>query len=145
MKRKPISRKPKKRKSPALRALRQTKTLGRSAVSKGPARDPEHLARVREHPCLIQHYEPSLATCYGAVQAHHCRHIRQRTMGKRVSDYFTVPLCVRHHILLHEGDEDAFWDGFFINPRFFIRTFSKEGAAELERIEQRIGSGVVER
>lgn len=137
MKRSPMVRKPKKRKVKAIKALRATKPQTRSRVSKGPARSPEHLALVRQEKCLL--HRDMWAPCYGAVQAHHCRHLKGRTLGKRVSDFFVTPLCVRHHILLHEGgNEDRFWQGYLVEPRDFIRAFLRrtypeprpEGVAE---------------
>lgn len=65
-------------------------------------RDRAHLAFVASHPCLICGRQPS--------QAHHLRFAQPRAFGLKVSDEFTVPLCVTHHSQLHQnGDERAFW------------------------------------
>lgn len=66
-----------------------------------PVRDPKHLAFVRTLPCLI-------CGAYG-VDAHHIRAFQPRTMGKRVGDDSTVPLCRACHDELHRGKEEAFW------------------------------------
>lgn len=99
----------------------------RSAVKKGPARDEKHLEKIRAHHCIAFH-------CYGVAQAHHVRCIGPRTMGKRVSDYLTVPLCARHHAELHSINEGYFWGSAGIRPEEWIAQFSKEGAAEIARI-----------
>lgn len=65
-----------------------------------PARDKGHLAFVRERGCVI---------CGRPAQAHHLR-VGLRTMGRRVSDYLTLPLCEEHHTELHSGREEDFWD-----------------------------------
>jgi len=106
----------------------------RSRVSKGPARDEKHLANVRLEKCLL--HRDLWSPCYGALQAHHCRAIGPRTMGKRVSDYLVTPLCARHHILLHErGNEKAFWDGYLIDPAAWISSFSAEGRAAIQELK----------
>ncbi len=65
-------------------------------------RDRAHLQFVATQPCLICGREPT--------QAHHLRFAQPRAMGLKVSDEFTVPLCVTHHDQLHRtGNEQAFW------------------------------------
>lgn len=83
------------------------KALGKSAVSKKPLRDAEHLARVRLEPCLV---------CGASgVEAHHLR-IGLRTMGVRKSDHTAVPLCPPHHRQLHSGREEKFWETVAVEP-----------------------------
>ncbi|HEY0218250.1 MAG TPA: Rad52/Rad22 family DNA repair protein, partial [Afipia sp.] len=65
-------------------------------------RDRAHLAFVATQPCLICGRQPT--------QAHHLRFAQRHGLGHKVSDEFTVPLCVTHHDQLHRhGDEQAFW------------------------------------
>jgi len=72
-------------------------------------RSPAHLAHVRNQPCLICGRSP--------VDAHHLRFVQPRAMAKKVSDEFTVPLCRRHHDLLHrDPDEPGWWAAFGIDP-----------------------------
>lgn len=72
-------------------------------------RSPAHLAHVRQEPCLICGRSP--------VDAHHLRFVQPRAMTKKVSDEFTVPLCRRHHDLLHrDPDELGWWASFGIDP-----------------------------
>lgn len=119
----------------AQRRKRLGKTkVARSAVSKGPARDPAHLAKVRAWGCLVC---VSQRGSYGMpVEAHHVRCIGPRTLGKRVSDYLSVPLCPYHHVKLHAGDEQQYWESKQINPCDFIRSFSEEGRAALAALEE---------
>lgn len=73
-------------------------------------RDREHLAFVANEPCLICGRRPA--------QAHHLRFAQPRAMALKVSDEYTVPLCITHHDQLHRsGDERAFWVRHgFCNP-----------------------------
>ena len=65
-------------------------------------RDRAHLAFVASEPCLICGRRPA--------QAHHLRFAQPRALELKVSDEYTVPLCVTHHNQLHQnGDERAFW------------------------------------
>ena len=72
-------------------------------------RAPAHLAFIRTQPCLVCGRTPS--------DAHHLRFLQPRAMAKKVSDEFTVPLCRRHHQLLHnDGDEQDWWAAHGIDP-----------------------------
>lgn len=72
-------------------------------------RSPAHLGFVRSQPCLICGRTPS--------DAHHLRFVQPRAMARKVSDEFTVPLCRRHHDLLHrDPDEQGWWQAFGIDP-----------------------------
>lgn len=72
-------------------------------------RSPAHLAHVRTEPCLVCGRSP--------VDAHHLRFVQPRAMAKKVSDEFTVPLCRRHHDLLHrDPNELEWWASFGIDP-----------------------------
>lgn len=108
----------------------------RSRVSKGPARDAKHLERIRSCPCLVCGATRNQAI-WGGIQAHHVRCIGPRTMGKRVSDYITTPLCNYCHARLHEHDEASWWASRCIDPRAFIRSFSPEGRAALDELESK--------
>ena len=49
--------------------------------------------------------------------AHHRKFAQPRTLGRKVSDEFTVPLCREHHRDLHRhGNEVAWWTNFQIAP-----------------------------
>ena len=98
MKRSPLRRS--RRKPPKPKP--EGKRLGKSKVTKGPLRDPEHLARVREQPCEMCSFNGSLS------EAHHIRECFPRTMGKRIGDDKTIPLCATCHRMLHRNSRD-FW------------------------------------
>ena len=72
-------------------------------------RDRNHLRFVISQPCLVCGRGPS--------DAHHLKFAEQRTMGRKVSDKFTVPVCRLHHRELHRrGDERAWWGKQGIDP-----------------------------
>ncbi|MCK1406053.1 ERF family protein [Bradyrhizobium sp. 76] len=84
---------------------------GALAIPKDPPRkrNKAHLAFVREHPCLVCKRTPT--------DAHHLKFAQPRTLGRKVSDEFTVPLCRAHHQALHRnGDERAWWANMQISP-----------------------------
>jgi hypothetical protein len=72
-------------------------------------RSKAHLAFVRAQPCLVCKQAPS--------DAHHVKFAQPRTLGRKVSDEFTVPLCRPHHQQLHHhGNEKAWWADLQISP-----------------------------
>jgi hypothetical protein len=65
-------------------------------------RDRDHIRLVAGRPCLVCGRIPS--------DPHHLRFAQNRTLSRKVSDEFTVPLCRGHHRELHRyGDEAAWW------------------------------------
>ncbi|MDH2343446.1 ERF family protein [Bradyrhizobium sp. SSUT77] len=96
------------------------------AIPKEPPRKRSkvHLAFVREHPCLVCKRSPS--------DAHHLKFAQPRTLGRKVSDQFTVPLCRSHHQALHRnGDERAWWANLQISPLPVARELWAASAAEV--------------
>ena len=74
------------------------------------ARDTAHLQFVASLPCLVCGRTPS--------QAHHLRFAQPRSMGSKVSDEWTVPLCLLHHRALHDvGSEEKWWTEQRIDAR----------------------------
>ena len=73
--------------------------------------DKEHLAWVRQQPCLIK--QAGFYSCKGVVQAHHLLkpYIGSRGMNLRSGDQNVISLCVHHHAELHTkyGSEKAFF------------------------------------
>jgi hypothetical protein len=64
---------------------------------------------VAKQPCLICGRRPA--------DAHHLRFAQSRTLGRKVSDEFTVPLCRGHHREIHRcGNEAAWWEKAGIDP-----------------------------
>jgi hypothetical protein len=65
-------------------------------------RNKAHLVFVAAQPCLVCQRSP--------CDAHHVKFAQPRSLGRKVSDEFTVPLCREHHVQLHHhGNEMAWW------------------------------------
>jgi ERF superfamily len=72
-------------------------------------RDKAHLTFVASQPCLVCQRTP--------CDAHHLKFAQRRSLGRKVSDEFTVPLCRDHHQELHRhGNETAWWANIQIAP-----------------------------
>ena len=72
-------------------------------------RNKAHLAFVAAQPCLVCQRSP--------CDAHHLKFAQPRSIGRKVSDEFTVPLCRDHHYDLHRhGNEQAWWANASIEP-----------------------------
>jgi hypothetical protein len=72
-------------------------------------RDKAHLAFVASQPCLVCGRRP--------VDPHHVRFAQGQSLGRKVSDEFTVPVCRSHHRELHRsGDEYLWWENVGIDP-----------------------------
>jgi hypothetical protein len=84
-------------------------------------RNKAHLAFVAAQPCLVCQRSP--------CDAHHLKFAQPRSLGRKVSDEFTVPLCRDHHHELHRhGNEMAWWANLQIAP---IETASELWAVTL--------------
>jgi hypothetical protein len=72
-------------------------------------RDRDHVRFVAQQTCLVCGRQP--------CDAHHLRFAQNRSLGRKVSDEFTVPLCRGHHRELHRhGDEAAWWQKLGLDP-----------------------------
>jgi hypothetical protein len=72
-------------------------------------RNKAHLRFVASQPCLVCQRAP--------CDAHHLKFAQARSLGRKVSDEFTVPLCREHHQDLHRhGNELAWWANLQITP-----------------------------
>jgi ERF superfamily protein/uncharacterized protein DUF968 len=72
-------------------------------------RSKAHLAFVASQPCLVCKTSPS--------DAHHLKIAQPRSLSRKVSDEFTVPLCRKHHQELHEhGNEANWWANLQVTP-----------------------------
>lgn len=78
-------------------------------------RDEKHLDFIRSLPCVI---------CRNNIETEAC-HIRfsdarigklNPGVGARPHDFFTVPLCGKHHREQHQGSEPKFWQSHNIDP-----------------------------
>ena len=73
-------------------------------------RNKAHLAFVAAQPCIVCRRSP--------CDAHHLKFAQPRSLGRKVSDEFTVPLCRDHHLQLHRhGNEAAWWANLKIAPQ----------------------------
>jgi len=128
----------KKKKRPSSPPLGFDKTSSRSKVRKGPARDEKHLAKVRAESCIACRMNFTWSSL-ARTEAHHVRCIGARTLGKRVSDYLTVPLCQLCHRNLHSMNETKWWAKQGINmtrldPAAWISAFSEQGRKAIEEL-----------
>jgi hypothetical protein len=72
-------------------------------------RNTAHLTFVAAQPCLVCQRSP--------CDAHHLKFAQPRSLGRKVSDEFTVPLCRDHHRELHrQGNESGWWANLQIAP-----------------------------
>jgi hypothetical protein len=72
-------------------------------------RNKAHLAFVASRACLICRVTP--------CDAHHLKIAQPRSLGRKVSDEFTVPLCRQHHRELHRhGNEANWWANMQVAP-----------------------------
>jgi ERF superfamily len=72
-------------------------------------RNKAHLIFVAAQPCLICKRTP--------CDAHHLKFAQPKTLGRKVSDEFTVPLCREHHHELHrQSNEMAWWADLRMAP-----------------------------
>jgi len=86
--------------SPPLAACRAKSVRRRSKA---------HLSFVASQPCLICRTRP--------CDAHHLKIAQPRSLGRKVSDEYTVPLCREHHRDLHQlGNEANWWTKQGIEP-----------------------------
>ena len=109
-----------RRAAKAKRAQGTPKVTGQRIDSgKGPIRDRAHMARVAQQVCLICRLPHP--------QVHHIRECFPRTMGVRVGDDKTVPLCPTHHAELHMTNTDAFWRRYGVDPVQWAERFYASG------------------
>jgi ERF superfamily len=103
-------------------------------------RDRAHLRFVAAQPCLICGRRPT--------DAHHLRFAQPRSLGRRVSDEYAVPLCRSHHRALHRhGDESAWWETNKVDPVAVARELwqrTRLGGPRGGRVEALLRVGVIE-
>jgi hypothetical protein len=86
-------------------------------------RDKAHLAFVAAQPCIVCGKRP--------VDPHHIRFAQKQSLGRKVSDEFTVPVCRSHHRALHRsGSEYLWWKNVGIDPLKAARKLWKHTLAD---------------
>lgn len=80
-----------------------------------------HLEWIRTQPCLCRSSGDGWH-CHGPVQAAHVRTNTDGGMGMKPSDFWSVPLCAKHHREQHQIGETAFQ----LRHRIFMRTKAME-------------------
>ncbi len=94
------------------------------------ARDKAHLRFVGSQPCLVCGRSPG--------HAHHLRFAQPRSMGRKVSDEWTVPLCATHHRSLHTvGDEEKWWKERQIDPIAHAERLWRQSRSDGEHLVSR--------
>jgi hypothetical protein len=89
-------------------------------------RDKAHLAFVATQPCILCGKRP--------VDPHHIRFAQKQSLGRKVSDEFTVPLCRSHHRALHRsGSEYLWWENVGIDPLKIARKLWRRTRLQRER------------
>jgi hypothetical protein len=97
-------------------------------------RDKGHLALVAGEPCIVCGKRP--------VDPHHIRFAQKKSLGRKVSDEFTVPLCRSHHRALHRsGSEYLWWENVGIDPLKAARKLWKKTRLSREPRATRRGPG----
>jgi hypothetical protein len=97
-------------------------------------RDRDHLRLVASQPCLVCGRTPS--------DAHHIKFAEQPTMGRKVSDRFTVPICRLHHRELHRrGNERAWWENQEIDPLGMPQPFGARRIRSYRKMQALRASG----
>jgi hypothetical protein len=104
-------------------------------------RDKAHLAFVASQPCTLCGRRP--------VDPHHIRFAQKQSLGRKVSDEFTVPLCRSHHRELHRsGSEYLWWENVGIDPlkvarKLWTKMRSERGRLSPDRrprVERRVAA-----
>ncbi|WP_298872726.1 ERF family protein [uncultured Bradyrhizobium sp.] len=94
----------------AVNSTAKTPPDGELAIPKSRrVRSRAHLDFVRAQPCVVCQQRP--------CDPHHIKFAQPRSLGLKVSDEYTVPLCRAHHRDLHrKGSERAWWADLQLTP-----------------------------
>lgn len=95
------------------------RTASRALAPKTDAgKDENHLALVRQCPCLSCGHDPCGEAAH--VKFTSFAFGRANKLGKRPHDCDALPLCREDHLIgrnaQHKGDEEAFWQALGIEP-----------------------------
>jgi ERF superfamily len=102
-----------------------------SLLKRGRKRSKPHLSFVASQPCTICEAIP--------CDAHHVKIAQPHSLGRKVSDEFTVPLCRSHHQELHRrGNERTWWANLKIDPLPIARELWEKSPIHAIRAEPSI-------
>jgi len=127
------------RKRTKSRKVDKRKAAGtRSRVSKKPWECKAYRDYVKVRGCLV---------CgRAAVEAHHIREKFPRTMGRRISDAWVVPLCQADHAELHRHSR-TFWTDEIPDPVVWCQAthsiwarYSEEGRQAIAELTTGVGN-----
>jgi len=85
-------------------------------LKKKPHRNPIYLAFIRTLPCATTEASSDWAN----IVAHHVRTGNNPVTGRKVSDYYTIPLTWEEHGKLHSGSERKYYESNQINTNIDI-------------------------
>lgn len=99
-------------------------------------RSKEHLKKVVDNPCVI---------CNNPlVQAHHLTIVEPKARGLKSSDFWTLPLCSKHHRELHDfGDERLYWILYAKDPVELCKEYWNDNVRKVWKLYQgkKLGHG----
>lgn len=94
-------------------------------------RSDSHLKFVRSYDCCIT---KDGEHCNGTpVVAHHLTFLGNRSMSKKPCDSDTLPLCFKHHYILHWMGERSFWKEKGIDPELIADDLASRSPSEAIR------------
>ena len=75
----------------------------------------KHLNFIRSLPCVICGDNTATEACH--VRMSDARIAKPESgIGRKPPDYFTVPMCSKHHRQQHEGSERKWWENQLLDP-----------------------------
>lgn len=83
-------------------------------------RSKKYIAFIRLQPCIVR-------GCWDATEPHHAGGIDSgRGVGIKGSDYHAVPLCRKHHTILHTKGKATFALRFMVSVRSHIKRLNEK-------------------
>jgi hypothetical protein len=121
---KPLKRTPLKKQGWSGRAARTPIKKRRTKPRRGPLRDKNYLAFIRQQECVIGYSAALLRTdCRGRIEA---AHVGLRGLSQKSSDHQTIPLCAGHHRIHTDSQHNLgknFWEVHGLNRDRLMRIF----------------------
>ena len=98
--------------------LKRAKKRGKKKNKPKQYKNKKHVDFIHQQRCCLR---DNLKDCLGVLQAHHLLKPWDgvRGMGMKASDKNVIPLCMRHHIMLHNfGNEFNFFGQMTGDPDY---------------------------